>query len=97
MNHTYTYGTWEQPRLLCSCGYEYPKPKYVPFLQWNGRQIEYAKHIIDITLEGTHISKSENDNMQEIDELCQQGLNSGDPNHWEAALQDILDYVRSAK
>ncbi len=30
----------------------------------------------------------------EIDELCQQGLNSADPKHWEAALQDILKLVR---
>lgn len=34
------------------------------------------------------------DLLFEIDELCQQGLNSETPEHWEAALQDILDLVR---
>lgn len=29
-----------------------------------------------------------------IDEFCQMGLNSSDPKHWDAALQDIMQYVR---
>lgn len=29
-----------------------------------------------------------------IDEFCQMGLNSSEPKHWEAALQDILDIMR---
>jgi len=29
-----------------------------------------------------------------IDEYCQMGLNSSEPKHWEAALQDILDLIR---
>jgi len=35
--------------------------------------------------------------MEEIDELLQQGLNSAEPRHWEAALHDILALVRREK
>lgn len=28
------------------------------------------------------------------DEFCQQGLNSPEPVHWEATLQDIMELVR---
>lgn len=31
-----------------------------------------------------------------VDEACQQGLNSPEPVHWEASLQDIMDLVRAA-
>lgn len=31
-----------------------------------------------------------------VDELCQAGLNSPEPKHWEAALQDIMESVREA-
>jgi hypothetical protein len=31
-----------------------------------------------------------------VDEYCQMGLNSSDPKHWEAALQDILAAVRDS-
>lgn len=35
-----------------------------------------------------------NDPLMTIDELCQAGLNSNEPKHWEAALRDIMDAVR---
>ena len=34
--------------------------------------------------------------LHDADEFCQQGLNSAEPQHWEAALQDIMDLVRNA-
>jgi len=34
--------------------------------------------------------------LSEADELCQAGLNSDDPKHWEAALQDVMQTVRKA-
>jgi hypothetical protein len=34
--------------------------------------------------------------LHDADEFCQQGLNSAEPPHWEAALQDIMDLVRNA-
>ena len=34
--------------------------------------------------------------LHNADEFCQQGLNSAEPTHWEAALQDIMDLVRAA-
>lgn len=34
--------------------------------------------------------------LHDADELCQQGLNSPEPVHWEAALQDIMELVRAA-
>ena len=41
------------------------------------------------------IDKEVGDILIEIDEACQMGLNSPHPEHWEAALQDILDFIRS--
>lgn len=35
------------------------------------------------------------DLLFEIDEHCQAGLNSSDPKHWEAALKDIMAFVRA--
>jgi len=32
--------------------------------------------------------------LSAVDEYCQSGLNSSEPKHWEAALQDILKLVR---
>ena len=32
--------------------------------------------------------------LEDIDEFCQQGLNSPEPAHWEAALQDIMGLAR---
>ena len=34
--------------------------------------------------------------LHDVDELCQQGLNSPEPVHWEATLQDIMELVRAA-
>ena len=34
--------------------------------------------------------------LHDADEFCQQGLNSAEPPHWEAALQDIMGLVRNA-
>ena len=34
--------------------------------------------------------------LRSVDEKCQQGLNSSVPEHWEAALQDIMQEVREA-
>lgn len=34
--------------------------------------------------------------LHDADEFCQQGLNSAEPQHWEAALQDIMELVRAA-
>jgi len=34
--------------------------------------------------------------LHDADEFCQQGLNSAEPQHWEAALQDIMELVRNA-
>ena len=34
--------------------------------------------------------------LSEVDEHCQAGLNSSDPAHWEAALQDIMNAARAA-
>lgn len=34
--------------------------------------------------------------LQGIDEMCQAGLNSSDPKHWEAALQDVMRDAREA-
>jgi hypothetical protein len=34
--------------------------------------------------------------LRDADEFCQQGLNSAEPQHWEAALQDIMGLVRNA-
>lgn len=31
-----------------------------------------------------------------VHEFCQQGLNSPDPAHWEAALYDIVDLIQEA-
>lgn len=31
-----------------------------------------------------------------VDEACQEGLNSDDPAHWQAALQDVLRIARDA-
>lgn len=36
------------------------------------------------------------DALDSIDEACQQGLNSAEPIHWEAALQDIMGLARAA-
>jgi hypothetical protein len=36
------------------------------------------------------------DALRCADECCQQGLNSCEGNHWEAALQDIMGLVRDA-
>lgn len=33
--------------------------------------------------------------LENIDEACQQGLNSPEPVHWEATLQDIMELVRN--
>lgn len=33
--------------------------------------------------------------LHDVDELCQQGLNSPEPVHWEATLQDIMELVRN--
>lgn len=33
--------------------------------------------------------------LHDIDEFCQQGLNSPEPVHWEAALHDIMELVRA--
>lgn len=30
-----------------------------------------------------------------VDETCQMGLNSTESRHWEAALEDILSYIRN--
>ena len=42
----------------------------------------------------------ENERLREalhgVDEFCQQGLNSAEPVHWEAALHDIMGLVRAA-
>lgn len=34
--------------------------------------------------------------LRDADEFCQQGLNSAEPQHWEAALHDIMELVRNA-
>ena len=34
--------------------------------------------------------------LRTADEWCQMGLNSSDPTHWEAALQDCMACVRAA-
>ena len=33
--------------------------------------------------------------LHDIDEFCQQGLNSPHAEHWEAALHDIMELVRA--
>jgi hypothetical protein len=33
--------------------------------------------------------------LHDADEFCQQGLNSPHPEHWEAALHDIMELVRT--
>ena len=35
------------------------------------------------------------DTIQAVDEFCQMGLNSSNPSHWEAALQDIMNIARA--
>lgn len=34
--------------------------------------------------------------LRNVDEFCQCGLNSADPKHWDAALNDVLGVAREA-
>lgn len=38
-----------------------------------------------------------NVNLEMIEEYAVMGLNSENPKHWEAALQDVLDIVRRTR